>query len=222
MTISIVLAEDHSVVREGLRSMLEQGGGVEVLGEAADGVTAVKLATKHKPDVMIMDIAMPKLNGIDATEAIVNENPGISVIMLSMHKEERFIIGSFQAGAKGYLLKESLFNELMQAIQVVHNNRVYLSPEIAHVAINAFKQPSERPERPASVLSSREREVMQLLVEGYKVTEIGEKLCISPKTVEAHRRNIYEKANVTKSVDLIRYALREGVVSLETWLSQND
>jgi DNA-binding NarL/FixJ family response regulator len=223
MAIKVVLAEDHSVVREGLRSMLEKSVDIRVIGEAADGVTAVKLAAKLQPDIMVMDIGMPKLNGIDATESIVSDHPHIGVIILSMHKEERFVSGAFLAGAKGYLLKESLFDELMQAIQVVYSKRVYLSPEIAHVAVNAFKQRScEIAQRPASVLSSREREILQMLVEGNKVSEIGDQLFISPKTVESHRRNIYEKINVSKSVDLIRYALREGVVSIDTWLSQED
>lgn len=223
MTIKVVLAEDHTVVREGLRSMLEKNGEITVLGEAADGISAVSLVAKVKPDIVIMDIGMPGLNGIDATDAILEGQPDIGVIILSMHKEERFISGAFQAGARGYLLKESLFDELLQAVLNVASGRVYLSPQIAHVAINAFKQhPSETARRPASVLTNREREILQMLVEGRKVSEIGDQLCISPKTVETHRRNIYEKIHVKKSVDLIRYALREGVVSIEAWLSQEN
>lgn len=222
MSITIVLADDHTLVREGLRSMLEKNNDIRILGEAADGISAVKFATELKPDIVIMDIGMPGLNGIDAIEAILSVCPEIGVIILSMHKEERFVSGALLAGARGYLLKENLFNELIQAVYAVNNGHFYLSSQIAHVAVNSFKSqfPAERIQRPAFVLTSREREILQLLVEGKKVAEIANQLCISPKTVETHRRNISEKLHIKQPVDLIRYALREGIVSFDTWVSQ--
>lgn len=224
MSITILLADDHTLVREGLRSMLEKDSTCKILGEADNGIAAVDLATRLCPDIVIMDIGMPGLNGIDATESLLKTCPKVNVIILSMHKEERFISGSFLAGAKGYLLKESLFNELMQAVSAVHKGQYYLSPQIAHVAVNSFinTQPNENVTRPASTLTSREREILQLLVEGKKVREIGSILCISHKTVETHKRNISEKLQIKQSVDLIKYALREGIVSFDTWVSEED
>ncbi len=221
MAITIVLADDHNLVREGLRTMLEDNHDITILGEAEDGISAVKLARDLAPDIVIMDIGMPKLNGIDAIEAIVRDNPEIVIIVLSMHREERFITGAFLAGAKGYLLKDSLFDELMQAIHAVHKGQFYLSPQIAHVAVNSFKNKlsSGKLLRPASTLTTREREVLQLLTEGAKTAEIGLQLYISPKTVEAHRRNIMEKLDLKQPVELIKYALREGIVSFDTWLA---
>lgn len=221
MAIKIILADDHNMVRRGLRTMLENNQDITILGEAEDGIAVVKLARDLKPDIVIMDISMPKLNGIDAIEAIVGMNRKIAIIALSMHGEERFISGAFLAGAKGYILKESLFDELMQAIYTVHKGQFYLSPKIAHVAVNRFmnKPTSGDSLRPASVLTTREREVLQLMVEGIKTTEIGRRLFISTKTVESHRRNIMEKLEIKQPVELIKYALREGIISIDTWLS---
>jgi DNA-binding NarL/FixJ family response regulator len=201
--------------------MLENNQDITILGEAEDGHSVVKLARDLKPDVVIMDISMPKLNGIDAIEAIVGNNQKIAVLALSMHREQRFIRGAFLAGAKGYLVKESLFDELMQAIYTVHKGQFYLSPAIAHVAVNSFiNKPSPGDSlRPASALTTREREVLQLLAEGTKTTEIGRRLFISTKTVESHRRNIMEKLDIKQPVELIKYALQEGIISIDTWLS---
>jgi len=220
MPIKIVLADDHNLVRKGLKMMLEAESDIEILGEAKDGISAVKITKKLNPDIVIMDISMPKLNGIDAIESILSNNPEIGIITLSMHREERFITGAFQAGAKGYLLKDSMLDELMQAIHTVYKGQFYLSPQIAHVVVNGFnnKLSSENSTRPASLLTSREREVLQLITEGTKTDEIGQQLTISPKTVESHRRNIMEKLGFKHPVELIKYALREGVVSLDTWL----
>lgn len=221
MAITMILADDHNMVRRGLRTMLENYQDITILGEAGDGISVVKLAKELKPDIVIMDISMPKLNGIDAIEAIVGNNRKIAIIALSMHREERFISGAFLAGAKGYLLKDSLFDELMQAIHTVHKGQFYLSPKISHVAVDSFinKPLSGDSLRPASLLTPREREVLQLMAEGIKTTEIGSRLFISAKTVESHRRNIMEKLEIKQPVELIKYALREGIISLDTWLS---
>lgn len=224
MAITVMLADDHNLVRRGIRALLESNADITVLGEAEDGVSAVKMARGLKPDVILMDIGMPKLNGIGATEAIVGHNPKISIIILSMHKEERFISGAFRAGARGYLLKDSLLDELMLAINAVHRGEFYLSPKIAHIAVNGFKNKmqSSNPLQPASILTSREREVLQLLAEGGKTAEIGSQLNISPRTVESHRRNIMEKLDLKQFVELVKYAIREGVVSMDTWLSSEE
>lgn len=221
MSIKLLLADDHSLVRSGLRALLESKPGFEVLGEASDGIAAVKLAKILTPDIIIMDIGMPKLNGIDAIEAIAESNPEIAIITLSMHREERFITGAFQAGAKGYLLKNSMFEELMLAINTVYSGQFYLSPQIANVVIDGFrgKTPDSSLQRPASLLTTREREVLQLLAEGEKTAEIGQQLNIGTKTVETHRRNIMTKLDVRHPVELIKYALREGIIPLDTWLA---
>ncbi len=221
MAINIVLADDHAIFREGLRSMLEKKNDMKIVGEASDGLSAVDLVKKLKPDLVVMDIAMPGINGIDAIESILNYNPKVAVVVLSMYQEERFVSGAFLAGAKGYLLKESLFDELIQAVYAVSVGQFYISPQIAHVAVKYFKGqlPADGALRPASVLTIREREILQLLVEGRSVKDIGEQLCISPKTVEAHRRNLSEKLDIRQPVELIKYALREGIVSFDTWLS---
>jgi len=224
MSIKLLLADDHSLVRSGLRALLETNPGFEVLGEASDGISAVKLAKILTPDIIIMDIGMPKLNGIDAIEAIVENNPEIAIITLSMHREERFISGAFQAGAKGYLLKNSMFDELTLAINTVYSGQFYLSPQIANVVINGFrgKAPDSSMHRPASLLTTREREVLQLLAEGEKTAEIGQQLNIGTKTVETHRRNIMTKLGLSHPVEMIKYALREGIIPLDTWLAPKE
>lgn len=223
MSTTVILADDHTLVREGLRSMLEQNSKVKILGEAGDGLTAVQLALSLRPDIAVMDISMPGLNGIDATAAIVESAPATGIIILSIHQDEHFINGAFMAGARGYLLKESLFDELLQAVRAVKDGQFFISPQVAHVAVNAIKQESNfTPRRPAAILTDRERIILQLLAEGRKVFEVGEQLCISPKTVETHRRNIYEKIQARKPIDLIKYALREGVIDYATWIRQDE
>jgi DNA-binding NarL/FixJ family response regulator len=218
--ITVVLADDHTLVRKGLMELLSKIPDINVLGEAEDGITAVKLARDLAPDIVLIDIGMPKLNGIDATKSIVKNNPDVAVIALSMHGEKNYVCGAIEAGARGYLLKDSLVDELKMAIQTVYNGQFYLSPKIAHFVVSGFlgKTASGR-SRPASVLTTREREVLQQLAEGEKNAEISARLNISIKTVESHRRNLMSKLGINRQIELVKYALREGLIPLDTWLA---
>ena len=221
MDITVMLADDHNLVRKGLIAILEKIPNIILLGEAEDGIAAVRLARDLVPDIVLIDIGMPKLNGIDATESIVKNNPEVAVIVLSMHNEKNYVCGALQAGAMGYLLKDSLVDELNMAIQTVYYGQFYLSPKIAHFVVSGFldKTAVGNAHRPASKLTTREREVLQQLAEGGKNAEIGERLNISIKTVESHRRNIMEKLGLKRQVELIKYALREEIIPLDAWLS---
>lgn len=216
MSVRILLADDHKIVREGLCSLIEKQPHMEVISEAENGRTAVKLAKKLNPDVVVIDISMPDLNGIEATRQIVAVNPNIKVIALSMHSERRFVMEMFKAGASGYLLKDSAFEELSQAIRAVIANQTYLSPKIADVVVKDYLQ--KLPESDSSVfsvLTAREREVLQLLAEGNTTKEIAYTLNVSVKTVETYRQHIMEKLNIHSIADLIKYAIREGLTTLE-------
>jgi len=212
--IRILLADDHEILREGLRRMIEKEPDMEVVGEAEDGRTLVKMAQKLAPDVVVMDITMPDLNGVDATRKLVSEMPGIKVLALSMHQDPKHISGMLEAGAMGYLLKGCKFEELVTAIRSVSRKNVYLSPKIADLVVKGYLGRS--PKRFAEpVLSDREREVLQLLAEGHSIKETAFKLDVSPKTIETHRRHIMEKLQISNSSDIVKYALREGLITLD-------
>ncbi|MDD5641233.1 MAG: response regulator transcription factor [Syntrophales bacterium] len=214
MNTKILLADDHQIMREGLVALLEREPGLQVVGQAEDGRAAVQLARKVNPDVVVMDVSMPDLNGIDATRQILEENAQIKVIALSMHADRRFVKGMLQAGASGYLLKHSASQELIKAIKVVMANRVYLSPEVAGVVVEDYKAPA--PDTSAfAVLTPREREVLQLFAEGKTTRQIAATLHLGLKTVEAYRRQIMEKLGCQSLAELIKYALREGLTSLD-------
>jgi two-component system, NarL family, response regulator NreC len=216
MNMRILLADDHQIVRDGLRVLLEQQSGMTVVAEAEDGHTAVALTRKEQPDVVVMDIAMPDLNGIEATRQIKAEMPGVKVIALSMHADKRFVAGMFQAGASGYLLKKDAFRELAQAIREVAADQKYLSPKIAHVVIDDYVQTlSERTAPAATVLTAREREVLQLLVEGKTVEQIAAQLNVSANTIGTHRHHIMNKLHIHSLPELTKYAIREGLTFLE-------
>jgi DNA-binding NarL/FixJ family response regulator len=215
MGIKILLADDHQIMREGLVALLERESGLKVVGQAPDGRTAVRLARELNPDVVVMDVSMADLNGIDATSQILEENRRIKVIALSMHADRRFVKGMLQAGAAGYLLKHSASQELIKAIQLVMAQRVYLSPEIAGVVVEDYKAPSADTSVFA-VLTTREREVLQLFAEGKSPRDIAGALHLGLKTVEAYRRQIMEKLGFHSFADLIKYALREGLTSLDS------
>ncbi len=217
MSIRILLADDHKIVRDGLRALIEKQPDMEVVGEAADGRTAVRLVKELTPDIVIMDISMPDLNGIEAARQILTDAPRIKIITLSMHSDSRFVKEVFKVGASGYLLKECAFEELANAIHTVAADQIYLSPRITHVVLNDYLSKMPMTETSVfSVLTAREREVLQLMAEGKTTKEIAYSLDLSVKTVEAHRQKIMEKSNIHSVAELTKYAIREGLTSLES------
>lgn len=217
MKTRVLLADDHKIMREGLRSLLAVSPGVEVVGEAGDGRSAVQLALKLSPDVVVMDIGMPDLNGVDATRQIKARSPKIKVIALSLHSDERFISGMFKAGASGYLLKDGAFEELARAIRTVADGHTYLCSRITKTVVRDYLRavPAVAVTGGPS-LSEREREVLQLIAEGKSTKEIAGQLDVSVKTVETHRARIMERLGVHSVAELTKYAVREGLTSLET------
>lgn len=216
MSIRIILADDHQIMRDGLRGLLEQQAGIEVVAEAEDGHAAVNLTRKLQPDVVVMDIAMPGLNGIDAARRIKAEMPEVKIIALSMHADRRFVAGMFGVGASGYLLKEGAFHELVQAVSDVAADQVYVSSKVARFVIEGYVNFLHKESSPGiDVLSSREREVLQLLVEGKTGEQIASHLNLSTNTVGSHRHHIMNKLDLHTLPELTKYAIREGLTSLE-------
>ena len=215
MGIKILLADDHNIFREGLRSLLE-GQGMKIVAEAKDGRQALTLAKKMSPDVVVIDIAMPDLNGIEATRQILAASPKIKVIALSMHSDRRYVAGMLKAGASGYLLKDCACEELIKAVHEVMEGRTFLSPQLAETILKDYINQAPEGEAPAfSRLSQRELEVLQFLTEGKSVAQIASILCISVKTVETHRLKIMNKTGMHNIAELTKYAVREGLTSLE-------
>jgi two-component system, NarL family, response regulator NreC len=216
MSVRIILADDHKIVRDGLRALLANQSGMNVIAEADNGRETVRLARDLSPDLVIMDIGMPDLNGIDATRQIVAELPDVKVIALSMHSDRRFVVQMFRAGASGYLLKDCAFEELARAVGAVLKNQTYLSPAVAGPVMEDYiHHLSAAVNAEVSVLSPREREVLQLLAEGKTTREAAAVLCVSIKTVETHRQQIMSKLNIHSIAELIKYAIREGLTSLD-------
>jgi two-component system, NarL family, response regulator NreC len=214
--IKIILADDHQIVRHGLRSLLAAEPDMEVVAEADNGRAVVKLVQEHSPEVVIMDISMPDLNGIEATRQILGETPKVKVIALSMHSDSLFVLNMFKAGASGYLLKDCALEELIKAVRTVMSRKIYLSPGISDIVIKDFVIGWSSPDSSAySILTTREREVLQLMAEGKTTTQIAESLCVSVKTVEAHRKQVMNKLDIHSVAELTKYAIRQGLTSLE-------
>jgi two-component system response regulator NreC len=215
MSIRIVLAEDHKITREGLVNMLKNQRNMQVIGEAQNGREAVQLAIDLSPDLVIMDVTMPNLNGIDATRVITSNSKAVKVIALSMYSDKQFVQGMIQAGASGYLLKDCAFDELVNAIRVVYAGETYLSPGIAGIVVQDYvKKLSNSASSAVTLLTKREREVLQLISEGKSTKLIATQLNVSIKTVETHRRQMMEKLGIRNVAGLTKYAIREGLTSL--------
>jgi DNA-binding NarL/FixJ family response regulator len=216
MNITVILADDHRVVREGLRALLERHDDIKVVGEAADGQEAVKLAATLKPDVIVMDISMPVLNGIEATQQVLEASPSSRVIILSMYSTSEHIFRSFKAGAQGYLLKESAGADVVNAVRAVREGRRYLTDKITETILDDFihQRSLAESESPVSRLSKRERHILQLVVEGKSSSEIGSQLFLSPKTVETYRSRIMHKLSINDVPGLVKFALQHGLTAL--------
>lgn len=213
--IRILLADDHVVMRSGLRVLLERQPGLQVVAEAADGREAMTMAEAHLPDVAVMDVAMPNLNGIEATRQITAKFPQIAVVILSMHSDESYVLRALKSGARGYLLKDAPEMDLISAIRAVHDGKAYFSPVISKMLVEDYmRQLQQRgAEDSYELLTAREREVLQLLAEGKSNKDVAAQLNLSPYTVETHRSNILQKLNLHGTPELILYAVRKGVIS---------
>ena len=218
--IRILLADDHALVREGTKELLEREDDLEVVAEASDGKTAVQLATKQRPDVVIMDFAMPKLNGIEATRQIKAIDPSIAVLVLTAYDNEQYIFAFLEAGAAGYLLKDAHIDELIKAIRAVHAGESILHPAIARKVINRFARPAEKYGKEAALnqLTKRELEVLKLAAKGMSNREIALELSISVRTVQTHLSNIFTKIGVGSRIEAVIYGLRQGWFTLEDLL----
>jgi DNA-binding NarL/FixJ family response regulator len=216
MSIKIILADDHAMLRHGLSKSFQNEKDMEVIAQAKDGRTTVELVKELSPNVVIMDIGMPDLNGIEATRQIMRDCPKVKVIGLSMHSSKNFIIEMFKAGASGYLLKDCEFDELVNAIRLVVSNKTYISPAISDVVVdNYMRRPANTKDSAFSILSQREREVLQLLTEGKTTKQIAKSLHISAKTVEVHRLNMMNKLKIDSIAQLTKYAIQEGLTQPE-------
>ena len=214
--MKILIADDHGIVREGLKALFGKERDIEVVGVAQDGYQVIELAKELVPDIVIMDITMPKMNGVDATRELLAQNPAVKVIVLSVHSERNIVVEVLKAGAAGYVLKTYLFDELARAVRAVAASGYYLSPRIADIVVGElleFGISEQKDGEPK--LTSAERQVLQLIAEGHTTKQIALQLHKSPKTIDARRRQIAEKVGASGVADLTRYAIQEGITSLE-------
>jgi DNA-binding NarL/FixJ family response regulator len=213
----IVIAEDHTILREGLRSLLSSSPEFEVVGEAEDGREAIQCVVKYKPDLILTDLSMPRMNGMDAIREIKKQSPKTKILVLTVHKAEEYILNTFKAGADGYLLKDSTHAELVMAVKKVLSSKHYISPGISDKVLEGYLEGRKTLKTKTSweTLTPREREILKLIAEGYKNKKIADELCISPKTVEKHRSNLMEKLNLHNVQALTAFAIERGLVSRE-------
>jgi DNA-binding NarL/FixJ family response regulator len=216
MTVRVLLADDHPIVRQGMRRLLESQPDFHIAGEAGDGLEALDLAEQLKPDILILDLMMPGLTGMEVVRQVHQRLPDTRVIILSMHKDENYVLHALRNGAKGYILKDTGPGQLVQAIRSVMEGFRYLSPEISERLIDKLlEKPGDENEAGNEKLTNREHEVLQLTAEGLTSAEAASRLSISPRTVEMHRANIMQKLGLRNQTDLLRYALKTGILSLE-------
>ncbi len=215
MSIKIMIVDEHKILREGLSTLIAKQPDMEIIGEATDGREALDLADKLSPDLILMDVTMPNLNGIEATRKIKSKNSDIEIIALSLHSDRRYVLGMIDAGASGYLLKECAFEELVLAINTVMDKKKYLSPEISDILIDEYVKKNVQGKPTIYVkLTPKEREILQLISEGKNTKEIAMHLSISIKTVATHRRHIKKKLKVESIAELTKIAIKEGLTSL--------
>ncbi len=210
--VRVLIADDHGLVRVGLRTILENEAGIEVCAEACDGIEAIALAEESQPDLAILDVSMPRLGGLQTLERLRETHPDLKVILLSVHSDAPFIQTAVALGADGYVLKTSPASEMIECIKAVTVGESYFSPTISREVVEKLSQPRDGKTVPFLLLSGREREVLHLIAEGYSAKEVASELCISSKTVEAHRTSLMRKLNVRKATELVRYAVRHGLI----------
>jgi DNA-binding NarL/FixJ family response regulator len=215
MSIRLLLVDSHKIMRDGLRSLIETRSDMEVVGEADNGIRAVELARELLPDVVIMDIGMPEMDGIEATKIITDENPKIKVVALSLYSNKQYVIGMLRAGASGYVLKDNAFRDLNTAVESVLRNKLYLSDKISHIDITEYQNNLSSEGQEDQLLTDRENKVLRLLAAGHTIKEIALRLSKSPKTIDACRQQIMTKMNFGNLAELVKYAIREGLTSLE-------
>ncbi len=213
--IRVLLADDHTILRDGIRALLVDQADIEVIGEAEDGLSTVKMVGKLKPDVVIMDIAMPMLNGLEATRQIQRDHPQVKVLILTMHENEEYIRQVLAAGALGYVLKDAAAHDLLGAIRAVHRGEAVLSPAITRLVIEDYLRWGDiRPADTSNGLTPREREILQLIAEGYTNKEIAEILSLSVKTIQSHRSNLMSKLDLHDRGELIKYAIQKKIIDI--------
>lgn len=217
MRVTVFLVDDHAVLRDGLRLLLQMQPDIEVVGEAANGRDAVQGVARSRPDVVILDVIMPELNGIEAARQILTDNPAVKIIILSMNSNSEHIFRAFEAGARGYLLKASAGSEVVEAVRAVYGGRRYLSQDISDTVIDEYvrQRKSAEADNPLALLSPREMEVLQLIVEGHTYADIAERLALSPDTVKTYRSRIMQKLDINDLPGLVKFAIVHGLTSLD-------
>jgi DNA-binding NarL/FixJ family response regulator len=214
--ISVLLADDHHIVREGIKMLLEAQSDISVIGEASDGLRAVELAIRLKPLILMADLMMPGLSGLEVTKQVIQHQSRTKVIILSMHSNEAYVMQALRNGASGYVVKESNVSDMVQAVREVASGRPYLSPSISRLAMEAYiEKAKSSPLDPYDTLTDREKEVLHLIAEGFSSAKIAVRLYISPRTAESHRANVMKKLGLQTPTDLIKYALKKGLISIE-------